>query len=1489
MKKLLQSLLLLLSFNCWAQFSKTHYIPPLVGSNNVTAEEQFIYISTPSLTPINFRIINIGGSIVNGTVSRDVPYVHNIGTGNNTRLMIGANFAHNTYSNKGFIIEADDLVYATVRLIAGNSNQAGEIVSKGLAALGTQFRIGALRNMLVTDYNSNQLTFVSVLATENNTVVNFNGMQPGVQLLNNEFSGNSPFSVALNSGESFAMAVQGPTLANRDGLIGMLVSSDKPIAVNCGSFGGTNGEMSNLDLGFDQIVSAERTGTDYIFIRSTGLANVETVLLIAHEDDTQIFLNGSATPATTLNAGDYISYNGGSYDTNGNLYVHTSKNVFAYQSIGDNGRSDQANQELFFVPPLSCETPKTIDNIPFIDTVGIREFSGRITMVTETASTVSFIVDSVPYTLAGLAATGVAVSGPTPVTGNPDFETYTITGLSGNVSVSSTTQLYLASYGSSDAATFGGYYSGFTFRPEISFEQIDLSQANCLPNVELAVNVITGFDDFQWYFNDVAIPGATSGSYTPTSPGYYYVKAGISACNTELESDRIPVSLCAPDTDGDQVNDNADIDLDNDGIVNCSESYGDIPFNLSNPAAGTLTAGNGAYSNSFTGTFPAAVGTPAPVPFSGTANGDFVTAVTAGKGNSVVYSMNFAQPVSFSLQYVDTANSGDLMDANEEFIASAPPSRTITVLNPGNQLLIDTNYDGIYESGITEFSSFEIRFSLNGAVPLAAGTGTFSFRCHLADTFTFTHKNLDDSAGNRATFRIVASCVPRDSDNDGVPDLQDMDSDNDGLPDLFESQGSTFSALSNSDSNLDGLDDTFPSNMPIADSDGDTHPDYLDLDSDNNGIYDLVEAGSAATDADNNGVIDGNPASFGDNGLSGSVQNPANNGVLNYAVADADADGIWDYIESDNDNDACSDVLEAGFTDANNDGYLGDAAPAVNANGVVTGSAAGYTVPDPNYNIAAPIIINAQPTATPTVTCEEQDAVIFIDTNSEVTFQWQVSTNGTSFTTINDGAQYSGTTTNTLTVNNVAATMDGYQYRALLNRAGNVCGAVSDPVEIQVNSLPPVVARTLIQCDTGTAPDGITIFNLSEAEQSLTGGDANLSIAYFLNASDAENDTGELDNDFTNTSNPQVLAVRITDNTTGCYSLSTLNLSVNLLSNQTVNLAGICDELDSEDGFAVFDLTTANIPAGANQSVRYYETTENALLEQNEIAAPEQYTNMQPYTQTLFARLESTPSNSCSRLYVINIEVYRLPDIDINTDLTPHVVCVNQPSFSSVIDAAILDGSPTTDYQYQWFFEGAPLGGQTNPVLTVIAEGMYSVKVTNANGCSKTRFVPVIHSSQAIITTVDVEDFIESNTITVHLSNDSYGDYVYSLDEQYAFQPSNVFTNVAPGVHIIYVKDKNGCDTAVWEVSVMGIPKYFTPNSDGYHDTWNLKGATLERNSKSLVRIYDRYGKLLKQLAAVSDGWDGTYNGRPMPSDDYWYVIELEDGRSAKGHFTLKR
>jgi gliding motility-associated-like protein len=1695
---------LLFTLNCFSQFSKTHYIPPLSSSSNMTSESQYIYISTPNTSPVNFRIIEIGGNTILGTTSRNTPYVYDIGFGNDTQVHVDAGITSTVLNNKGYIVEADDLVYVSIRVTAGGGNQAGELVSKGLAALGLRFRVGALTNLLVQNYTDIHYTFVSVLATENNTTVNFSGMKVGVQLINSG-TGSNPFSVTLNRSESYVMAVQGPTDANRDGLIGSLVEADKPIALNCGSFGGSNA-IGNLDLGFDQIVPAERiSGSEYIFIKSTGVDEVEKVILIADEDGTNIALNGAAS-SITLSAGQYIELNGGDYTANGSLYISADKKIFAYQAVGDDGAIDQRNQELFFVPPLSCQTPRVIDNIPFIDYVGTRQFIGRVTMVTRTGSTLNFIIDGSNYTLTGLAAIGVFVNGPIPVIGNPNYETYVMTGVTGNVSVYSTSELYLAAYGSQDAATFGGYYSGFTFKPEISFNEVDPTQLGCIPNSILKVNTLSPFDVFQWYFNNTLIPGATNNTYqplnTPTGlgPGYYYVSATIAGCTSPKDSDVIPVSSCPADTDNDAVNDNVDLDNDNDGITNCTESYGNQYFNLTNATAGNIAIGP--YSNSYTGTITTAgTATPSTTPIVGAADGNFVTEAAQGINNSATYTVsNFSSPMSISVEYASVANPADLFTSATEIRISCPVNKTLTVLNPSNQLLIDTNYDGIFESGITEYSSFEIRIRLNNAVALAAGSGNFSIRGNLINSIIITNINLSETSTSRATLRLVASCIPKDSDGDGISDQNDYDSDNDGIPDSVEAYGNNVPVFTHVDVNGDGVDDVFGSGVTPSDNDNDGVPNYLDLDSDNDGIHDLDESGFGMTDANSNGVIDG--ANFGANGLFNTLETAADSGIIKaiYVLADTDADGIYNYTELDSDNDLCNDVTEAGYLDSNSDGFLGGTVPpTVDANGLVT-SGTGYANPNSDYITSAPITISTQPQNS--TACELQSVTFTISTNPVNTYQWQVSTdNGVTWTLIFNNATYTGAGTSALTVSNVTPSMVGYLYRVFLNKTGNACGLYSSSAILTTYPLPVITTPiTLKQCDDDT--DGISNFNLTQKNDVISANYLVETFTYYttLAGANTEDNAVLIANPIAYTSGNASIYAHV-ENSNGCFRVARIDLIVSVTQippNFVIPNQYKCDDYidaanDDRDGIASFDFSaiTASLMAilPANVTVKYYKTQADFLAETDitgnslAIADITDYRNIGfPNMQTIWVRVDSTTDNSCFGFKTFDVVVEALPtanpinptniirhcdddqdgiygfdtstieaailngqtgvnvqyfsangnplpsplpnpfpvnatetitirvnnnatqtggtpcydeetlqfivddlpeafpisaaltttcddettpidqdgmfDFDtssflntiigtqsgvnvyyydqnnilipnttpnqlpspfttgtqnvrvvvenpINTTCTAQIIIpfvVNPtpkidleesiiiclPNTEALIDAGILDGTPTGDYQFVWYTNNVP-NGITTPSLVVNTPNVYSVDVTNIYGCTKTRTITVTGSEIATIQSIDVVDLADINTITVITTG--LGAYEFAIDDVNGpYQASNLFNNVPMGLHEIYVRDSNGCGSVgPIAVPVLGVPHYFTPNGDGYNDYWNVKGVSAQFNYASRILIFDRFGKLLKQIGTTGLGWDGTFNGHPMPADDYWYSIQFEDGRNVKGHFALKR
>ncbi len=283
-----------------------------------------------------------------------------------------------------------------------------------------------------------------------------------------------------------------------------------------------------------------------------------------------------------------------------------------------------------------------------------------------------------------------------------------------------------------------------------------------------------------------------------------------------------------------------------------------------------------------------------------------------------------------------------------------------------------------------------------------------------------------------------------DSDLDGVPDLLDLDSDNDGILDNIEAQGKGFKVFSGIDTNKDGLDNNFEPGLNRINTDNDVlgtaiyKYDVLDLDSDNDGIFDLVESGSNAPDVNKDGIIDGSPSSFGANGLFDNLETTPESGILKYTITDTDSDGSFNYIDLDSDGDSCNDVIEAGFTDNNNDGILGNNPVTINSNGIVTSRIDGYTTPHSNYTTAALIIITKQPSNQSE--CEFKNATVTIETNPVDGYQWQVSTNGVNWIDLINNVTYAGVTTKTLTITRVINTMNGYKYRVKLNKTGNSCG-----------------------------------------------------------------------------------------------------------------------------------------------------------------------------------------------------------------------------------------------------------------------------------------------------------------------------------------------------------------------------------------------------------------------------------------------------------------
>jgi len=426
---------------------------------------------------------------------------------------------------------------------------------------------------------------------------------------------------------------------------------------------------------------------------------------------------------------------------------------------------------------------------------------------------------------------------------------------------------------------------------------------------------------------------------------------------------------------------------------------------------------------------------------------------------------------------------------------------------------------------------------------------------------------------------------------------------------------------------------------------------------------------------------------------------------------------------------------------------------------------------------------------------------------------------------------------------------------------------------VTISPLPDAFPSSLVQCSPTAAVTNIP-FNLLQAESALTGGNTGVSVSYFLSPTNAFDGTNQLGNIYSNTANPQQITAKITDTTTGCYSLTTLDLSVNSTINPIITLRK-CDDA-TEDGFTQFQLSNAAVTAIPTAVVSYYPTLNDALLETNGISSS--FTNTVQNTQTIYARVEE--NNECEGIFPIRLIVDKLPQIEIqDTDY----VCTNLPDRFITLNAGLLQGN-SANFTYEWST------GQTTPTIQVNQPGNYSVTVTSQFGCEKTRTINVLPSVNATIENVQIVDLTQNNTVTVLLNSQSIGDYMYSLDlPDGPFQQSNHFENVAAGFHTVYVYDTRGCGTSNEKISVLEIPKFFTPNQDGVNDTWNIIGMNASFYANSKIYIFDRFGKLLADVDPKSPGWTGVYNGHNLPSTDYWYLVTLENGRTVRGHFSLVR
>ncbi len=579
---------------------------------------------------------------------------------------------------------------------------------------------------------------------------------------------------------------------------------------------------------------------------------------------------------------------------------------------------------------------------------------------------------------------------------------------------------------------------------------------------------------------------------------------------------------------------------------------------------------------------------------------------------------------------------------------------------------------------------------------------------------------------------------------------------------------------------------------------------------------------------------------------------------------------------------ACPPINEAFF------GSWNDATAPINFNGQTTVlTAIAQTMPNENYHVKLVIADEQNFRFDSAVFLEAGSFQLTSDLGQDLLLANQNPLCGTETLELNafqsgnntykwfkDGIELPGET------NPIYTVIEAGVYDVIVTLENN-CTA-SGNITIEYADLPVASDATLIACDDNQ--DGLTIYNLFDAELSIINNDQSLSVSdFYLTETDAETASNSIDNPtfFENTMPFQRIYARVV-NAFNCHTVAELVLEI---SNNTLSIPDFraCDDetVDGISSFNLNDLRTSITPlVPANATIEFFEVLEDAFTEQNSLNGT--YTNTTPTAQSIFVKI-TTEDNQCYALTTVNLIVQQTPLLEEDATV---FYCLDDTTQTLRLEAGILNDIPN-NYYYQWFKDGTDTLINTS-FIDINAIGSYLVIATATNGCSSSRTITVNAAGIANIDDIIVTgSTFNNNTVQIVVSGD--GIYEYQLDDG-IFQAESIFTNVSAGLYTLTVRDvENDCGVTQVTVAVFGIPSYFTPNGDSYNDVWQPVGLSQANNTVKDIKIFDRFGKLLANLNPLSQAWDGTFNGQNLPSDDYWFIISFIDNTQRTGHFALVR
>lgn len=445
---------------------------------------------------------------------------------------------------------------------------------------------------------------------------------------------------------------------------------------------------------------------------------------------------------------------------------------------------------------------------------------------------------------------------------------------------------------------------------------------------------------------------------------------------------------------------------------------------------------------------------------------------------------------------------------------------------------------------------------------------------------------------------------------------------------------------------------------------------------------------------------------------------------------------------------------------------------------------------------------------------------------------------------------------------------------------GNGCNTF-DEIEIEFQRIENDEIFALVSC--GEEDSEIINFNLFDIASQLSEVNPSLAIEGFYTSFDeAENGINPIPTptQFAPQNNQDEVFVNVV-NPGNCEAVFSIILQRNAEIFDGFSLAQCPDPQTNQVRFSASSLTNqiANDVGFFSSNTWFYNSQADALLDNNRIISDNIFINANLLPTTLFARLQDP--GECNGIFPIRVESLKVPKLaPTETELT---LCKNiAPSLT--LDPAV-EGNPD-QFTYLWS------NGSTEPTINVGESGTYAVEITAVTQVGDNEFsCSVVREFNLSVTDVpNIQLQFSGNPAgeqTVRVNVLGEGNFVFSLNTANSYQTSNEFVITQPE-NILYIRDLNGCGIVIRRFNAVLFPKFFTPNNDGFNDVWRPRGGTLPDANLEEIRIFDRFGKLLTKFDS-SGFWDGTYQGKPMPSNDYWYWAKFRDGSILKGNITLIR